>query len=128
MLSSWLGMLLVLVAGGEYLGRLFVRRAPRSTRGYDWVVLFGMLMAGAAVTFHHAPVWRFAVAFGVGVVWFGITRAELRFRGAGRREDKLGVGDPLPPFRAVTSAGEPFGEQDLTARAPALLVLYRGHW
>jgi hypothetical protein len=121
-------MLLVLLATVEYVVRLGVRRAARSTRGYDGFVLFGMVIAGAAVTFHHAPVWRFGVALGVGLVWFVTTRAELRFRGAGKAQATVNVGDPLPDFSARTSAGEPFAAKDLVARAPAMLVLYRGHW
>src|SRR5688572_21230306 len=123
-------MVLVLVAAGEYLIRLATGRAARSTRGYDGFVLFGMLVAGASVTFLQAPVWRFAIALGVGSVWFGLTRAELRFRGVPRRGPRppVDVGDPLPAFAARTSAGEPFTHAELIARAPALLVLYRGGW
>ena len=128
MLSSWLGMVLVLFAVVEYGVRLQVRRAPRSTRGYDGFVLFGMLVAGAAVTFHDAPVWRFAVALGVGVGWFAITRSELRFRGVTAQPATVELGDPLPSFSARTTAGEPFALGDLVSRAPALVVLYRGHW
>ena len=128
MLSSWLGMILVLLAAGEYIVRLFTRRAPRSTRGYDGFVLFGMLIAGAAVSFHHAPMWRFGVALGAGVMWFVATRAELRFRGAGKPALEPKVGDPLPSFTATTTAGETVSEKDLIAKAPAMLVLYRGHW
>ena len=131
MLSSWFGLILVLVAVVEYCLRLATRRAPRSTHGYDGLVLFGMLIAGTAVTFHQAPPWRFFTALTMGIAWFAITRAELRFRGvsrAAREAQVVKVGDPLPSFSARTRSGQPFSQADLIAAAPAVLVLYRGHW
>jgi hypothetical protein len=121
-------MVLVLVAVGEYTARLAIRRAPRSTLGYDGFILFGMLVAAAAVTFHGAPLWRFGVAAGAGVLWFALTRSELRFRGVQANAAKVAVGDPLPAFSALTTSGERFTDQSLLAKAPAMLVLYRGHW
>jgi hypothetical protein len=121
-------MVLVLIAVVEYTARLATRRAPRSTLGYDGFILFGMLVASAAVTFHHAPLWRFGVAAGAGVLWFAATRSELRFRGVKLGAAKLAVGDPLPAFSALTVGGEPFTDQSLVGKAPAMLVLYRGRW
>lgn len=128
MLSSLLGLVLVGVTVGEYSLRLILGRAARSTRGYDPFILFAVVVSGAAVYFHHAAFWKFGVTAGVALGWFVLTRTELRFKGGPPGSARAKVGDPLPAFQAKTLAGEPFGVAELQARAPALLVVYRGHW
>jgi peroxiredoxin len=46
----------------------------------------------------------------------------------GSEQLKLRKGDRIPSFTVLTTDGKPITEQDVAARAPALLVLYRGWW
>ena len=80
-------------------------------------------MVGLAVGDAGLPAW---IAIGLGLAWFPLTRRELTIVGSARLT--LQAGDRLPHFAALRSDGTPFADQDLVARAPALLVLYRGWW
>jgi peroxiredoxin len=66
------------------------------------------------------------LASALGGVWFLVARRELGLSGSQRLAVRRG--DPMPAFTASTTAGDPVTERDLVARAPALLVLYRGWW
>lgn len=67
-----------------------------------------------------------AVALAAGVVWFPLTRRELRIRGS----EKLNLrpGDQFPSMAVLTTDGRVVTDQDIVAHAPALVVLYRGWW
>jgi len=115
-LASLVGYVVLLFVVGGFTYRTWV---------FDGVVAAGMTLAGVG----WATGDRVAlpiVALAVGILWFGFTRAEFRFRGS----DRLAVkpGDRLPALTAVTVEGAQVSERDLTANGPALLTLYRGWW
>jgi peroxiredoxin len=57
---------------------------------------------------------------------FPVTRHELKLTGS--KHLNLRVGDRLPKLNHLTTDGRQVFDQDLIARAPTLLVLYRGWW
>lgn len=121
-----LGMSLVLLAYGAYLAMLFVlRRFTYRTWLFHAVILGGIALAlyGLVVGEMGLPAW---IAIGLGLAWFPLTRRELTLVGSERLN--LRPGDRLPRFSALRPDGTPMTDQDVVARAPALLVLYRGWW
>src|SRR5258706_9801365 len=66
------------------------------------------------------------IAVLLGSAWFLVSRRELRL--AGSEQLRLRRGDRIPSFTVLTTDRRKITEQDLIARAPALLVLYRGWW
>ena len=44
------------------------------------------------------------------------------------RPTAVKLGDEMPGFSAIRTDRSPFGRDDLVAKAPAMLVLYRGKW
>ena len=121
-----LGLGLVVLGYGSYLAMLFVlRRFTYRTWLFDAVVLVGTVLAfgGLATGNGGPPAW---IAIVLGLAWYPVTRHELTLVGSERLT--LTVGDRLPAFTAVLADGTPITDGDMLAKAPALLVLYRGWW
>lgn len=117
MMSSLLGLGIVVVAIGDWLLRLVTARAARTTRTTDVYVLIGLLMTGVTVGMFGQPAWRFFLALALATLWFALSRAELRLRA--RPSASPDVGATLPPFD---------GRDRVLKAAPAALVLLRGPW
>ena len=62
----------------------------------------------------------------LGIVWFLLSRIELRI--VGSKDLNLRVGDTMPAMAFSKTDGTQITEQDLIANAPALLTLYQGWW
>ena len=121
-----LGLAVVVLGYVGYLTMLFgLRRFTYRTWLFDAVLLVGIALAlvGLAAGDTALPAW---IAIGLGVAWFPLTRRELTLVGSERLT--LRPGDVLPHFSALRPDGTPITDQDVVARAPALLVLYRGWW
>ena len=121
-----LGMTVVVLGYVGYLAMLFaLRRFTYRTWLFHAVILAGIVLAliGLALGDRGLPAW---IAIGLGVAWFPLTRRELTLVGSERLT--LKAGDLLPRFEALRPDGTPVTDQDVVARAPALLVLYRGWW
>lgn len=121
-----LGMSVVVLGYVGYLTMLFVlRRFAYRTWLFHTVILVGIVLelCGLALGETGLPAW---IAIGLGLAWFPMTRRELTLVGSERLT--LQVGDRLPKFAALRPDGTPITDQDVVARAPALLVLYRGWW
>jgi peroxiredoxin len=121
-----LGLSVVVLGYVGYLTMLFVlRRFTYRTWLFHAVILVGIFLAllGLAVGDTGLPAW---IAIGLGLAWFPLTRGELTLVGSDRLT--LQAGDRLPRFAALRPDGTPITDQDVVARAPALLVLYRGWW
>jgi peroxiredoxin len=119
-------MSLVLLGYAGYLTMLFaLRRFTYRTWLFHAVILVGIALAlfGLAVGDTGLPAW---IAIGLGLAWFPLTRRELTLVGSDRLT--LRAGDRLPQFEALRPDGTPITDRDVVARAPALLVLYRGWW
>jgi peroxiredoxin len=119
-------MSVVVIGCGGYLTMLFaLRRFTYRTWLFHAVILVGIVLAlfGLAVGDTGLPAW---IAIGLGLAWFPLTRRELTLVGSERLT--LQAGDRLPHFAALRQDGTPITDQDVVARAPALLVLYRGWW
>ena len=117
MMSSLLGLGIVVVAIGDWLLRLVTNRAARATRTTDIYVLIGLMMTGVTVGVFGRPPALFAAAFALAALWFAVSRSELRLRA--RPAASPAVGATLPPFD---------GRDRVIAAAPAALVLLRGPW
>lgn len=121
-----IGSTVVVLGYVAYLTMLFVlRRFTYRTWIFDAVILIGIVLAliGLAVGEAGLPAW---FAIGLGLAWFPLTRRELTLVGSERL--MLTVGDHLPRFEAQHADGTPISDADIAARAPALLILYRGWW
>jgi peroxiredoxin len=121
-----LGMSLVVLGYGAYLAMLFVlRRFTYRTWLFHAVILAGICLAlvGLAGGESGLQAW---IAILLGVAWFPLTRRELTLVGSARLT--IQTGDRIPEFAALRPDGTSITEQDVVARAPALLVLYRGWW
>ena len=121
-----LGLSVVVLGYVAYLTMLFVlRRFTYRTWIFHTVILAGVVLAlvGLAVGETGLPAW---IAIGLGLAWFPLTRRELTLVGSDHLT--LRAGDRLPRIDAVRADGTPITDQDVVARAPALLVLYRGWW
>jgi peroxiredoxin len=121
-----LGLALVVLGYGSYLAMLFLlRRFTYRTRLFDAVVIVGTVLAlvGLATGAGGPPAW---IAIVLGLAWYPVTRRELTLVGSERLT--LRVGDRLPSFTAARADGTPITDEDIVARAPALLLLYRGWW
>ena len=121
-----LGLLLVLTGISSYLVLIFVlHRFTYSTRIFDTVIGAGVALAsmGWAVG-GSGPMTLTAVLLGCS--WFPVIRHELKL--AGSRQLRLRKGDCIPAFHLLTTDDRVFTEQDLIAKAPALLAMYRGWW
>jgi peroxiredoxin len=121
-----IGLLFVLAGFLAYLMLLFVlRRFTYRTWMFDSFVGAGTILAiiGWAIGGSSMAALT-AVLLGGG--WFFVSRRELRL--VGSEQLRLRKGDHIPSFTVLTTDGRQITEHDLIARAPALLVLYRGWW
>jgi len=124
-ISAYGGFALAAAAALEYTARLFVRRAVFSTRAHDVAFAVGAAIAAVSVAIEREPVWPAVGAGALLVTWFVYTRVLLRLPA---REAAARPGDPLPDFSALRTDGTTFTRADLVAKAPAMLVVYRGRW
>ncbi|HEY7125766.1 MAG TPA: redoxin domain-containing protein [Ktedonobacterales bacterium] len=110
----------------SYLTMIFVlHRFTYRTWMFDVGVGAGMLL-GAASWVLEGGSWLPWSTITLGILWFLVTRIELRIGGS--KALHLRVGDTMPPMAFVTTDGTPITEQELIANAPTLLTLYRGWW
>ncbi len=110
----------------SYLAMLFVfHRFTYKTWIFDIAAGTGMVM-GAASWFQEGTSWLSWSTIILGVIWFLVSRTELRI--VGSKELNLRVGDQVPAMTFLKTDGTQFTEKDLIANAPALLTLYRGWW
>ena len=121
-----IGCFFVLAGLLSYLCMLFVfHRFTYQTWIFDVVVGAGMVME-ALSWFQRGGNWLSWGTILLGVIWFLVSRAELRI--VGSKELNLREGDKVPAMAFLKTNGVQFTEQDLIANAPALLTLYRGWW
>ena len=121
-----LGLIIILGVNISYLTMLFVlHRFTYRTWMFDIVVGAGMIM-GASSWFQEGGSWLSWITITLGIIWFLVSRIELRI--VGSKELNLRVGDTMPAMAFVKTDGMQMTEQDLIANAPALLTLYRGWW
>ncbi len=121
-----LGLSVVVLGYLAYLAMLFaLRRFTYRTWLFHAVIVVGIALAllGLAVGDAGLPAW---IAIGLGVAWFPVTARELTLIGSKRLT--IRAGDQVPRFAALRADGTPITDRDIVARAPALLVLYRGWW
>jgi len=130
-----LGLLLVLAGFFSYLLLIFVlHRFTYRTWMFDVVVGAGMALAIMGWAIGGTPALAGGTRGGIvslvtvflGGAWFIVSRHELKL--AGSPQLKLRNGDRIPAFTVLKTDGRQFTEQDLIAKAPALLTLYRGWW
>lgn len=121
-----LGLLFVLAGLFSYLILIFVlHRFTYRTWIFDVIVVAGMALAIIGWAISDSRVMALTTVF-LGGFWFLFTRHELRLVGSQRL--KLRKGDRIPAFTLLTTDGKQVTEQDLIAKAPVLLELYRGWW
>jgi peroxiredoxin len=121
-----LGLLIILTGFFSYLILLFViHRFTYRTWIFDVIIGFGIaatligwIVGGNALVI--------LISVILGVAWFPVTRHELKLTGS--KHLKLRVGDRLPQINLLTTDSRQVTEEILIARAPTLLVLYRGWW
>ncbi len=123
---SAIGLVIILGVFISYLAMLFVfHRFTYKTWIFDVAVGVGMVL-GAAGWIQAGGNWFSWSTIALGLIWFLVSRAELRI--VGSKELNLRVGDQVPAMTLNKTDGAQFTEQDLIANAPALLALYRGWW
>jgi peroxiredoxin len=121
-----LGPLFVLAGFFSYLILIFVlHRFTYRTWMFDAVVGAGMALAIVDWAVSDGRIAALTTVF-LGGIWFLVTRHELKL--AGSKQLRLRKGDRVPAFALLTTDGRQVTEQDLIAKAPALLELYRGWW
>jgi peroxiredoxin len=121
-----LGFVIILSVFVAYFAMLFVfHRFTYKTWIFDSGVVIGMALA-AANWLQAGGSWLTWSTIALGVIWFVVSRTELRIIGS--KELNLHVGDTVPAMTFMRTDGTQFTEQDLIANAPALLALYRGWW
>lgn len=121
-----LGLLIVLTGFFSYIILLFViHRFTYRTWIFDSIVGLGIVSALIGWAFGgNVKIALSAVI--LGIAWFPILRHELKLTGS--KHLKLRVGDRIPVMSLLTSKSELVTEHDLIAKAPTLLLLYRGWW
>lgn len=120
------GFIVVLGVLISYLTMLFVlHRFTYKTWIFDVAAVAGMIM-GASSWFQEDGSWLSWSTIILGVIWFLVSRTELRI--VGSKELNLRAGDTVPAMTFLKTDSTQFTEQDLIANAPALLALYRGWW
>lgn len=120
------GFIIIIGVFTSYLTMLFVlHRFTYKTWVFDFAVVAGMVI-GVSSWFQARGSWLSWSTIALGIIWFLVSRTELRI--VGSKELNLHVGDKVPPMAFVKTDGTQFTEQDLIANAPALLALYRGWW
>ena len=121
-----LGFIIILAVFISYLTMIFVlHRFTYKTWIFDVAVGAGMVI-GASSWFQEGGSWLLWITITLGILWFLVSRIELRIGGS--KELNLRVGDTMPAMAFLKTDGTPMTEQDLIANAPALLTLYRGWW
>ena len=121
-----IGFVIILGAIVSYLTMIFVlHRFTYRTWVIDVAVGAGMVM-GALSWFQEDGSWLSWSTITLGIVWFLVSRIELRIVGSKRLN--LREGDKVPAMAFLKTDGTQITEQDLIANAPALLTLYRGWW
>ncbi len=121
-----LGLVFVLAGVLFYFMLIFVlHRFTYRTWMYDAMVFTGMVLAIIGWIIGDSSTLALTAII-LGVVWFPVSRHELKLTGS--QQLKLRKGDRVPAFTLLTTDGRQFTEQDLIAQAPALLELYRGWW
>jgi peroxiredoxin len=121
-----IGFIIILSVFISYLAMLFVfHRFTYKTWIFDIGVVIGMVM-GATSWFQAGGSWFSWVTIVLGIIWFVVSRIELKIKGS--RELNIHVGDKIPSMTFLKTDGTKFSEQDLITNAPALLALYRGWW
>jgi hypothetical protein len=118
------GLALVAVAQLAFLTTL-VRRRTRRTSYFHAAVVAGIALAAGGALARSGPMWGLWAALAAGAAWFAITWRELGLAKGGLR---VKAGERLPAFTALTTTNAPVGSDEVLARAPALIVLYRGWW
>ena len=123
---SLMGLSVVLAVFVAYVAMLFLlHRFTYRTWIFHAGVIAGMTLAVLGAALGDNPLIS-VVVVALGLAWFVITRRELGISGS--RTLTLRVGDPMPPFRAVTTDGRAVTDGELTQAAPVVVVLYRGWW
>ncbi len=125
-MSAVLGLVVVLAGVISYLLLVFVlHRFTYRTWKFDLVVAAGMALAAFGWATGGSR-WAAGTAILLGVAWFPVIRRELTL--VGSQQLRLHKGDRIPAFSLLGIDGRPVTEQDLMAKAPTLLALYRGWW
>ena len=120
------GLLFVLAGIFSYLMLIFVlHRFTYRTWIFDAVVGVGMALAIIGWAIGDSGMAALSTVF-LGGVWFLVSKHELKL--VGSQQLRLRKGDRVPSFTVLTTDGRQVTEQDLIAKAPALLELYRGWW
>lgn len=121
-----IGFVIVLGVIVSYVTMIFVpHRFTYRTWMFDGAVGVGMLLDAASWLLEGGS-WLAWSTLILGIIWFLVTRIELRI--VGSKELHLRVGDRVPAMAFLTTDGTPTTEQELIANAPTLLTLYRGWW
>jgi len=121
-----IGCIIILGVIISYLTMIFVlHRFTYKTWIFDVAVGAGMVM-GVSSWFQEGGSWLSWSTITLGIMWFLVSRIELRI--VGSKELNLRVGDKMPAMAFLKTDGTQITEQDLIANAPALLTLYRGWW
>jgi peroxiredoxin len=121
-----LGLIIILAVNIAYLTMIFVfHRFTYKTWIFDVAVGAGMVI-GALSWFLEGGSWLSWITIILGILWFLMSRIELRI--VGSKELNLRVGNTMPAMAFLKTDGTQMTEQDLIANAPALLTLYRGWW
>ena len=120
------GLIVILGVIMSYLAMIFVlRRFTYKTWVFDLAVGAGMVL-GAASLLQKGGSWLSWSTITLGIIWFLVSRAELRI--VGSKELHLHAGDKVPVMTFSKTDGTLITEQDLIANATALLALDRGWW
>jgi hypothetical protein len=113
-----LGFVIILGIFIAYLSMLFVlHRFTYKTCVFDVAVGAGMLI-GIVNWFQEGNSMLSLSTVALGVIWFLVSRIELRL--VGSKELHLRVGDKVPPMTFLKTDGTQITEQDMIASAPAL--------
>ena len=121
-----LGLLFVLGGFIAYLILLFgLRRFTYRTWMFDSFVGVGAVLAIIGWAIGGSRIVAFTAVL-LGAAWFLVSRRELKLAGSERL--RLRRGDRIPSFTTLTTDSKQVTEQHVIAKAPALLVLYRGWW
>ena len=121
-----LGCIIILGVNISYLTMLFVlHRFTYKTWIFDVAVGAGIVL-GVLSWFQEGGSWLSWITITLGILWFLMSRIELRI--VGSKELNLRVGDKMPAMAFLKTDGTQMTEQDLIANAPAVLTLYRGWW
>jgi peroxiredoxin len=123
---AMLGFVIILGVIVSYFAMIFVLyRFTYKTWIFDVAVGAGMVI-GASSWFQGDGRWLSWSTIALVIVWFLVSRIELRI--VGSKELNLRVGDKLPAMAFLKTDGTQITEQALIVNAPALLTLYRGWW